>query len=275
VLFATTDRANAAHWALWYAGSSALGAAIAVTLTIRELGRPARVLGYPLSELRQGAYFATSLSAQNVYNDIDKTMLSRLSTLDATGIYGAAYKLIDVAFVPVKSLLAAAYPRFFRAGEHGIRSSLGVARRLLPLAALYALAAGVGLFVTAPLLPRILGPEYRMAVEATRWLALLPLLKSIHYFAADSLTGAGYQGRRTVAQVVVAAVNVGINFPLIIHDSWRGAAWSSLASDGLLAVLLWGLLWHTLRSEDRAQMAASTSEPTGAPVPAMAVGAHS
>ena len=36
-------------------------------------------------------------------------MLARLGTLQATGIYGAAYRLIDVTFVPVSSLLTASF----------------------------------------------------------------------------------------------------------------------------------------------------------------------
>ena len=187
-----------------------------------ELGRPARVFGYPISELREGAYFATSLSAQNVYNDIDKWMLARLSTLDATGIYTTAYRLIDISFVPVRSVLAAAYPRFFQQGAHGARAGLRLARRLLPLAVAYAAVAGLALFVLAPEVPRVLGRAYEASVAATRWLAILPLLKSIHYFAADTLTGAGYQGRRTMAQIVVAAFNVIVNVPLIAAASLAG-----------------------------------------------------
>jgi len=72
-----------------------------------------------------------------------------------------------------------------------------------------------------------------------RWLAPLPLLKTCHYFAADVLTGAGHQALRVSIQVIVAAFNVLINLWLIPRYSWRGAAWSSLASDGLLAVALW------------------------------------
>lgn len=254
-LFAFIGHPTAAHWAFWYAASTAVAAVVIVTLTNRELGRPARVLGYPASELREGAYFATSLSAQTIYNDIDKWMLARLSTLEATGIYVAAYRLIDVAFVPVRSMLAAAYPRFFQQGAHGIRSGLRLARRLLPLASTYAAMASIVLFAAAPLLPRVLGHEYESAVAATRWLAILPFLKSLHYFAADTLTGAGYQGRRTAAQIVVAAFNVLINIPLIAAASWRGAAWSSIASDGLLAIMMWSILWQTCRSEDRVSLA--------------------
>jgi len=100
----------------------------------------------------------------------------------------------------VRSLLAAAYPRFFQQGVRGVRASLKVAVQLLPVATSYATVAGVALFLAAPILPRLLGADYQASVEATRLLAILPLLKSVHYFAADTLTGAGYQGRRTVAR---------------------------------------------------------------------------
>jgi len=68
---------------------------------------------------------------------------------------------------------------------------------------------------------------------------LLPLLKTMHYFVADSLTGAGYQGLRTAMQAGIAGLNVLVNFWIIPAYGWRGAAWSSLASDGLLAAGLW------------------------------------
>jgi O-antigen/teichoic acid export membrane protein len=83
--------------------------------------------------------------------------------------------------------------------------------------------------------PLILGPEYRYTAEALRWLALLPVLKVMHYFLSDSLTGAGYQGVRTCIQGGVALFNVLINLWIIPAYSWRGAAWSSIASDALLA----------------------------------------
>jgi O-antigen/teichoic acid export membrane protein len=84
-------------------------------------------------------------------------------------------------------------------------------------------------------------------VEALRWLAVLPVLKSIHYFFADALTGAGYQGVRAAAQIFVALTNVGLNFWLIPVYSWRGAAWSSIACDGLLAISLYVALRVVLR----------------------------
>lgn len=233
-------RPTVVAWAHAYLATSAVCALVALCCVFSKLARPTfSGLGRIRGELREGLCFSTSLSAQTIYNDVDKTMLARLATLEAAGIYAAAYRLIDMAFLPVRALLAAAYPSFFRHGEGGVGSSLRFARRLLPRPLVYSAVAAAGMALAAPLVPRILGAEYARTTEALRWLSLLPVLKTCHCFAADALTGAGYQGLRTLMQVVVAGFNVVANLWLIPAYSWRGAAWSSLASDGLLAIGLW------------------------------------
>jgi O-antigen/teichoic acid export membrane protein len=184
-------------------------------------------------------------------------MLVQLSTLDAAGIYAAAYRLIDVAFLPIRSLLWAAYPSFFRHGKDGVAATTKYARRLLPRACSYSLLACLALFLGAPIVPHLLGAEYARTTVALRWLAPLPLLKTLHYFVADSLTGAGLQGLRTALQVGVAVFNILLNFWLIPAYSWRGAAWSSLASDGMLALSLWLAVFWLGRQECARQLAAS------------------
>jgi O-antigen/teichoic acid export membrane protein len=103
----------------------------------------------------------------------------------------------------------------------------------------YPLFAFVALLAGASFVPFILGRGYSEVTEALRWLSLLPLLKTLHYFVADSLTGAGFQRLRTIIQVGIAAFNFTINLWLIPSFGWRGAAWASIASDGLLAAGLW------------------------------------
>jgi O-antigen/teichoic acid export membrane protein len=90
------------------------------------------------------------------------------------------------------------------------------------------------LLLFAGYVPLVIGPEYARTAEALRWLAPLPILKGLHYFLSDTLTGAGHQGLRTAIQAGVAVFNVLINVWIIPAYSWRGAAWSSIASDGLL-----------------------------------------
>jgi O-antigen/teichoic acid export membrane protein len=258
ILVSANHHPTAEQWAVVYLLTTAavsVGSVVAVFIT---LGRPSLALPQLRRDLLEGFYYSTGQSAQSVYNDIDKTMLARLGDLSATGIYGAAYRLIDVSLVPVKSLLSAAYPGCFRAGQEGIAGSIKYMRRLLPKPVGFAVIIVVSLFVCAPVLPHILGKEYTNTVLALRWLALLPLLKTFHFFFADALTGAGYQGLRTMIQFVVAAVNVLVNLWIIPAYSWRGAAWSSLGCDGLLACLyMVALASLAKRQERRAQLVAA------------------
>ena len=225
-------------WGGCYLAATVLAAAFGGALVLRELDAPKLDLYRLRAELGEGALFAVSLSAQSLYNDLDKTMLARLSGFGSAGIYGAAYRMLDVAFLPIRSLLFASYGSFFKHGVRGIGGTVGFARRLVPLAVAYSAASMLALMVTAPLVPLVLGPRFAEVVPALRWLAPLIVLRAVHYFAADALTGAGRQGLRSTAQLIVAAVNVGLNLWLIPAHGWRGAAWASLASDGLLLVLL-------------------------------------
>jgi O-antigen/teichoic acid export membrane protein len=248
-LIVLTTSPTPTEWGLLYLLATAVSASAGILLVRWKLGSPGLDIAKVTSELREGLYFSVSLSAQSIYNDIDKTMLARFYTLEAAGIYAAAYRLIVVSFTPVSSLLYASFARFFQHGAAGIRGSFSFAKRVLPLAGAYGLFTGAALYLIAPLLPYLLGDEYQNAVEAVRWLALLPFLKAIHYLVADTLTGAGFQGLRTGVQVLVGLFNVLINLVLIPTYSWRGAAWASIASDTLLVLGLCATLWYILRKE--------------------------
>jgi O-antigen/teichoic acid export membrane protein len=239
VLASILHHPAALHWSFVYLLTTIIGATLGLAWVQMRIGMPRLSLSIIREEFIEGLYFSASLSAQNIYNDIDKTMLARMATLDAVGIYAAAYRIIDVAFIPVRSLLNAAYTGFFRAGQDGISGTVRYMRRLLPKSACYSLLAFLCLVVGAPTVPRIFGSEYTRTVEALRWLALLPLLKTIHYFLADTLTCSGHQGCRALIQTAVAAFNVLINLWIIPLYSWRGAAWSSVASDTVLATSMW------------------------------------
>ena len=248
-------------WSIAYLVTAFISSGIALYLVIATLGRPSFVTSHWRRDIREGFYFSAGACAQSIYNDIDKTMLARGSTLDAAGIYAAAYRVIEVAFIPIRAVLAAAYPGFFRSGQRRIAGSLEFAKTLIPKTVLYSVVIAIALLVFAPIIPVLMGPEFARSVEALRWLALLPLFKTVHYFAADSLAGAGFQGLRTAMQIVVAVLNVAANLWVIPKYGWRGVAWTSLACDGLLALLLWGCVAAISRRDKRSvkSVAASSS----------------
>ena len=236
-------------WAVLYMTSSALVALLAGWWVSVEFGLPRwRTRGWR-GDFSEGFYFAASVSAQRIYMDSDKALLTHFATLDAAGIYAAGARVVDVVLVPVYSLLSAAYARFFQHGSQGLGSSYRFAVQLMPFALAYAVLAAVCLNVFAPAIPWLLGAEFVDTVSAVRWLSLVPLLMTLHRFAADSLTGAGHQRLRTSCEFGAAVINVLINVALIPAYGWRGAAVATLGTEMLLVLGLWTALGWGLRKE--------------------------
>lgn len=244
---AIVNRPTATSWAVLYLLSSVVATLYGVIAVVRAFGLPSLRIRLSYAEIKEGFYFAVAQVSQTIYNDIDKTMLVRFSGLDATGVYGAAYRIVDVSFAPVGALVYSAFPRFFKHGEQGLSESVRLAKRLIPYSAIYGLIAWACLYFAAPLLPSLLGKGFASATLALRWLSPLVFIKSIHYFLADSLTGAGFQALRTVVQFLVVIVNILFNLWLIPGHSWVGAAWASLISDASLALGLLVVIGLVLR----------------------------
>jgi O-antigen/teichoic acid export membrane protein len=240
IIISTTVHHPTVHdWTIAYMLSAALCMVYAfVRTTIAASGiqiSPRQAWKY----LPESTLFAVSTSSATIYNDLDKTMLGKLSSFAATGMYGAAYRIIDVSLVPVRAMLAAACPEFFRLGVDGPSATKKYAYKLITRAVPFGAVVAVGLFLGAPVMPHVIGKSYLSAVEALRWLAIIPLLRCVHIFLADGLTGAGYQGRRTLIQVGVGVLNFVLNIFFIRLWSWRGAAWSSIICDATLVISLW------------------------------------
>jgi O-antigen/teichoic acid export membrane protein len=247
ILIYIHPKPSALQWGYAYMFSTILVMIVAFCMVIVKLGWPRIVFWSSWAVLREGSYFAAALSAQTIYNDLDKTMLARLGTLEAAGIYGAAYRLVEVSFSPVFALLSAAYPKFFRVGMQGIWASVGYAKSLLLRAFSFSLVVCVVLILGAGLVPIVLGVQYAHAAEALRWLAVIVPLRTIHAFLSDVLTSVDRQGLRTLIQVGVALVNATINLWAIPAYSWKGASVSSVISDALLALAVGTAVWIIAR----------------------------
>lgn len=240
---------SVAIWGYLYFASSAIMAMLTVLLVNKMVGSPRPMLSELKSNIVQGLYFSISTSANNINANLDKSMLGKLAGVGAAGIYASAYRFIDVGNVPLLALFGATYTRFFQHGASGIKGGLNFAKRLVPILTLYAIASVLGFWLLAPLIPIILGEDYRDAIQALLWLSPLPAIGTFQYLAADTLTGSGHQKARSVIQVGAAIINVGLNILLIPWFSWKGAAYATLISDSLRLVCLWIIVLLIYRRE--------------------------
>ena len=249
LLFVFLGKTSAWQWAIASLAVSGVSAAIAVGVVTRHFGLPSFSLPLLFRHAGEGFIFAISGSTTAVYNDIDKVVLTHMGMEQANGVYSMAYRVVNIGAMPITSLVGAAFPRFFRAGTHGVRHTVPLARQLLRRTAVLGVAISAGMFLCAPIIPHLVGPQYVQSVSALRWLCLIPLFRCFNLSAGDALAGAGLQKSRLACQSTAAISNLLLNLYLIPRYSWWGAAWASLITDGGLGILHWlTLLWLSHRA---------------------------
>lgn len=230
---------EASVWAHWYLGATIAAGTCAYLVVTHRLEGPRFRLSLDASEAKDGFVFSVGLSSLAIANDVDKSMLARMATLTEAGIYGVGYKAVQVAFAPVVGLLDSSYARFFRAGSEGPAALRVLLRKTLPPAIAYSLLASAALWLLAPTLSWVLGPEFAESPQVIRWLAVVPLLKTIQLFAANALIGSGLHTYRTAIQIMAALANVILNLLWIPELGWMGAVQATLVYEALLGTLLW------------------------------------
>jgi O-antigen/teichoic acid export membrane protein len=233
------NHATAYQWSIAMAVVSTMAAVAAIVMVTMKVGWPRFSPMQMRKDLLEGFEFSFATSTSSAYNDIDKAMLGHYGMNLANGVYTMAYRVIDVATIPVLAVREAAMPRFFRNGGTNIRASMSLAVSLLKRTLPMAILAAIGVFAFAPLVPHLVGGGFAASVSAFR---------SVHHMAGSAITGSGRQKYRTASQVIAAGFNFGVNLYLIPRYGWLGAAWSSLMTDGLLAAVNCGTLGLLCRS---------------------------
>lgn len=224
--------------------------ALALALVSRRLGIPLR-LGRPSRrDVRSGLSYAGTLVAFAVQEDADKLLLVRLADPVTAGLYAAAYRAVQLALVPIRALTAASHRRFLQhdplsRGEHLSRSL-----RFTAAAGTYGLAATIVLLVGAPLVPRLLGPEYERSGPMVMLLAPLVLCRGLSLFGFNGLMGLRRNGVRVLIIGFAAALNAALNILLIRQISWQGAAVATLCAEVFLITATWFALLRYQRRHD-------------------------
>jgi O-antigen/teichoic acid export membrane protein len=226
-------------WATLYAVAALAATLYAMNLVRKELrpaGKPDWICIW--SSMREGLAFAFGGAALKVYADIDKVMLVQLATMEAAGAYSAGYRMAEMATVPVFSLLSAAMPRFFRAGEAGVPAAIAYAHRILLVPVAYSILAGFGLYLCADILPLLLGVTYADAVSSLRWLAWLPIVSLPRLLLQTLFMGGDRQSSAVKILAGGGLVNIALNLWLIPLWSWHGAAAATYAVEITMALAM-------------------------------------
>lgn len=201
--------------------------------------------------LREALPFALSSLTWNALVEMPKILLAPIAGALPVGQYAAGSRVLNVAYLPLQSILHVVTPRVFASSRAGlplvtrrralIQSAAGVTAIAIVIAGLIALAA--------PLVPFLLGNEYRPAVSVLRVLAVSLPFQALAFASGDWLGGIGRQHLRVWLTLGTLAVAV----PVVMEGAARagalGAAWGLTAATGLLGIGTAAACGFLLRSE--------------------------
>jgi O-antigen/teichoic acid export membrane protein len=242
VFILVVPRTTLAGWAYFHVSSSIVGAVLTLIVLGRVLPLRPRVGMARGIDVRQGLGYSLTIGATYLKNDADKTLLLTFEKDTAAGIYNLAYRVIVPLYVPVRAIADSTFARFFRDGSRSARDALRLARRTTMIGAAFTFVGGLVLVACAPILPHLLGDDYRDAVTATRWLAFVPFLVTFQMYSFNALLGLGRRRACVAVTIASSALNIALNLALIPRYTWRGSTVATIVSETLSAIALWTML---------------------------------
>jgi PST family polysaccharide transporter len=188
----------------------------------------------------------------------------------AVGYYVGAEKISKAFATMLFPITQAVYPRISHLASHARGDAARLARTSLFLVGGAGCLMGLGVFLGAPILVRVvLGPGFDSAVVVLRILALLPPLIAIsNVLGIQWMLALGLD--RLVNTIVISAcvLNVGLALILVPRYQQVGMATAVVASEALVALGLYAVL--RIRNLDPLVIAGSSARAQPVPTPAEA-----
>ena len=188
--------------------------------------------------LRLAPTFVLIAIVAAVYWRINIVMLSGSEQLEALGLYGTAWRLLELAMVLPQSLCLAVYPNMAalaKTDAHAVRElGRSTIRTLLFCTVPLALAITAG----APWILRVLyGPQFIGAAATLSVLVWTIVPYSIVRYQAYALMASDRQAGDLLMNGIMAAVTIAANLVLIPRFGALGAAMATLGSIVIYALL--------------------------------------
>lgn len=216
--------------------------------------------------------YSGGISADALGNDGDKLVLAANQLVVETGLYSAAYRVVQMGLIPVGSVIQATHGRFLQHEEGLEGQHLHRALRFAAAGAVYGIAFALGIILFAPLLPIVLGDDFEGSIQMVRWLSPLVLLRAVGSCSINGLMGLSRVTMRTILLAVNAAMAMALYVVLIPIYGWKGAVAGTLIGELTSVLMTWGALIHYQRIADRSLTSVGDSAVGGSAVSGSAVG---
>lgn len=184
--------------------------------------------------IKKGLPFMLLGLGASIYGKIDIVMLRYLKNFDAVGLYGAAYKFMDIAVLFAGLFLAAIFPvlSVLYNDKAKKQAFLDFFNSCLRISFSSALLIALFFIFAAPELFKFFFPgSFDPSILALRILIIAQALTFLSMLFNSLII---IQNRERMALYIVmvsAAANIGLNFFLIPKFSFYGAAWATVVAE--------------------------------------------
>ena len=189
--------------------------------------------------LRESAVVGLTGILWIVYFKVDQLMLDRLQGPEAVGQYAAAHRFIDMALLGSGLVMSSLAPLLAERWTRPGAAFGSVYRQTVSYMALLGALAGGAMVVLAPdLIFHLISPRFTEAVGILRILAVAAFLIYLNNAFAHAMVAVGIQGPGFLStRIAAAGLNVVLNLLWIPVWGGQGAAWATVASEGVILLL--------------------------------------
>jgi O-antigen/teichoic acid export membrane protein len=174
-----------------------------------------------------------AVGISQVYFRIDGVLLALVREPVEVGLYGAAFKFVELTLLIVVAVGVSVFPTLTRMLAEGEADVGGFVERTFDVMLALALPISIVLFAFAEeLLTVTAGEEYVDAAPALRILALYPVLAFVNGLFWQVAIAAGRDRRLLAIALSVLTLNVALNLALLPPYGFRAAAVVALVSEG-------------------------------------------
>ena len=184
-----------------------------------------------------------------IYLKSDILFLGWFRSQAEVGLYGAAYKILDVITAMPVMYMGLALPSLVTAWTSGNKPDFKkIMQRSFDFFSLIALPIFVGsLVVGTPLLTLVSGEAFAVSGEVLKILMIAAIAVFFGSLTGHAIVALGLQKPMTLGYAITAVVTV-IGYVLVIpeHGMW-GAAWMTVVAEVLIAIFTFAVVTHKSR----------------------------
>jgi O-antigen/teichoic acid export membrane protein len=228
---------------------------VASIVTVRDLADPGRDAGGERPEttnrelLRYSGLYAATISANSVQEGGENVVLAATRPISETGEYQAAYRLAELALLPLRALHTVSV-RWFLVPDGRPRAQVVRAARVsLPVIA-YGIVCIGAFLLFAPLVTIVVGDEFEEAVTIMRWLSGFPLVRALADIPQHGLIGLDRNKARMWLGLTGAAFSLTCYLILVPRFGWQGAVLGTYLSEVATLTGGWAVLLVCQRRHD-------------------------